>query len=302
MNYYSFNQYLREKFNTKVRKIGLNTKFDCPNKNGDISSEGCIFCNETGFSEFAESKLTLEQQLEAAMQAIRGRRAQKFIAYFQNGTNTNASLKKLKKAYDIVRKYDDIVGLSISTRPDCVDEEKLDLIADYTRDYDVWVEYGVQTVDNRRLKMLNRGLTFDDSVKAIKRTAEKGIKVGVHMILGLPGERKSDIIKTAEILSELPIHGVKFHALHVLRDTDLVKAFEKGKIKLLEKREYIEKICDFIEHLRFDCVILRLVSDAKREVLVAPKWMGNKLDIIRKIDKEFARRGTKQGIYHQRHL
>ena len=302
MYYYPFSQYLKERYGTRVRKISLNAGFSCPNKDGKLGREGCIFCNELGFSPFAKGGLSLEEQIERSIKRSKDKDgARKFIAYFQNATNTYASCRELKQAYDAIKGYSEIVGLSISTRPDCVDDEKLDLIESYKDDYEVWVEYGLQTAHDRTLESVNRGHTFPQSLEAIKKTAQKGINIGAHVILGLPGESREDMIATAKEISNLPVAGVKLHVLHVLKDTELERLYHEDSVTLLSQDKYVGLVCDFLENLKPDCVILRLVSDAKEEYLIAPKWINNKSLVIRKIEEEFSARGTFQGsslIFH----
>lgn len=296
MRYYSFNQYLRERFGTRVRKIGLNAGFTCPNRDGAISADGCIFCNELGFSATTDSGLSLEEQIEAGKKAINKHAFyDKYIAYFQNGSGTNASLEKLRSTFDTIRKYPEIVGLYISTRPDCVDDEKLDLIAEYTKDYDVWVEYGIQTVHDKTLKFINRGHTFSQTEDAVFKTAYRGIKVGAHIILGLPGESKEDMISTARKLSDMPVSGVKLHMLHVLKDTPMEDMYRSGDLDIPGRNDYVARVCDFLEALKQDCVILRLASDADENILVAPLWMNDKISIIKQIQEELDVRDTRQG-------
>jgi len=295
MHYYSFNNYLREKFGEKVQRISLNAGFSCPNIDPATGKGGCVYCNELGFSRFAETSKTLEKQIESSIQVLKKKNINKFIAYFQNATNTNALPEKLKKAYDVVMAYPEIVGLFISTRPDCVDEEKLDLIASYCNDYDVWIEYGVQTIHDRTLKVINRGHLFSDSVRAIEMTRKMGIKTAAHVILGLPGETKEMMIETARELTALRVDGIKLHILHVLRDTELEKNYRNNEVELLSKEAYVESVCDFIEVLSPECVMLRLVSDASPDILVAPEWINDKLSVINAINDKFEKRGTHQG-------
>ena len=270
--FYSFNDYLRDKFGKRVQRLSLNAGFTCPNRDGKLSKEGCIYCNDEAFSPFAKTSLSLDQQIRQSMDFARSRyKAKKFIAYFQNATNTYAPLHKLKKTYDIIRKFPDIVGLSISTRPDCVDKKRLDLIASYSKDYDVWIEYGLQTSHDRTLHFINRGHAFHDFVKAADMTVSKNIKVGAHVILGLPGETKDDIIKTAEKIAKLPVAGIKFHMLHILKDTKLEHYDQEGRIHLLTFEKYVEIICGFLEIIDPKCVILRLISYAGFDVLIRPK-------------------------------
>ncbi len=296
MYYYSFSSYLREHYGCKVRRISLDAGFSCPNKDGKAGRGGCIYCNELAFSPFAGKALTLDEQITRSISSAKERGiAEKFIAYFQNATNTYAETQKLKAVYDVIKKYPEIVALSISTRPDCVDEEKLDLIESYKNNYEVWVEYGIQSVHDRTLLAINRGHTFGVAEEAIKKTAERGIKVGVHVILGLPGENREDMIATAGTLAQLPVDGVKLHVLHVLKGTALEGLYKEGKVQLLGREEYAGLACDFLENTPPDRVILRLVSDAARDVLIAPEWINDKLSIISEIETEFSSRKTSQG-------
>jgi len=247
MRYYSFNTYLRQKFNTRVHRLSLNAGFTCPNRDGTLSEEGCVYCNERGFSRFAGKTLPLEEQIKKSMEFTKQRyRAEKFIAYFQNATNTYAPVDKLKETYDIIKGFPDIVALAVSTRPDCVDAARLDLIQSYTDNYEVWVEYGLQSVHDKTLRLINRKHTFKQAVEAINETAARNIKVGVHVILGLPGETESEMLETARAVASLPVSGVKFHVLHVLRDTPLEGMLRAKKIKLLDMKEYVDIICKFI--------------------------------------------------------
>lgn len=293
MHYYSYNRYLKEKYGTKVRKICIDAGFGCPNKDGTLSKDGCIFCNEEGFSLQYGTERSVEKQIE---DAIKTSKCKKSIAYFQNAAGTNASCKELKKVYDAVKNYPEIVSISISTRPDCVNDEKLELIKSYTDEYEVWVEYGLQTIHDATLRRVDRGHTYFQTEEAIRRTSRRGIKVGVHVILGLPGESREDMLATARRISFLPVNGVKIHLLHVLKDTKLAEQYAQGKIELFDLEGYISAICDFLEYIREDIVILRLVSEAQDEYLIAPKWMNDKRFILNEIEKEFASRGTRQGF------
>ncbi|MBU1083630.1 MAG: TIGR01212 family radical SAM protein [Candidatus Omnitrophota bacterium] len=296
MRYYSFKQYVQETYGENVKKIGLNAGFGCPNRIDEDGLGGCIFCNEEGYSNYAGQALSLDAQISGSIKEMKKRRdVRKFIAYFQNGTSTNAEPSELKRAYDVIRGFPEIIGLSISTRPDCVDDEKLDLIAGYMDDYDVWVEYGMQSLSDDILRRMNRGHTSGQTIEAIERTAKRGIKVGVHIMIGGMGQSREDIIKIAERISGLPVDGVKLHMLHVLKNTPMEKMYESGSVRMLSLDEYAGYVCDFIEHLRSDCVIMRLISDAKRDLIVAPRWMEDKLEAVRYIEREMEKRGVRQG-------
>lgn len=293
MYYNSFNNYLKENFGGKVRKIGLNAGFDCPHDN---NAQRCIFCNEKGFSRYSETRKSLKTQIEESMKRVRERsKVNKFIAYFQNSTGTNASVEELKKAFDAILPYKDIVALSVSTRPDCISEDKLDLIETYSGNREVWLEYGIQTSWDKSLEWMNRGHTYADSVDAIERTARRDINIGVHLILGLPEERFEDRKRTARRISRLPVKGLKFHVLHVLKKTTLEKLYQNNDLKLFEKDDYVRSVCDFLEEASPDQIVLRLVSSARGDCLIAPEWMNRKAEVIQDIDREFEKRGTRQG-------
>lgn len=292
MHYYPFSQYLKEHYGEKVRRISLDAGLSCPHND----TGRCIYCNEAGFSDEGKKKLPLRDQMEEGITRLKKEKGiKKFIAYFQNATGTNAPVEELKKAYDTIKEFPEVVILSISTRPDCISSEKLDLIEKYKSDYEVWMEYGVQTAKDETLKAIRRGHTFSDAEDAIKRTHERGIKVGVHVILGLPDEAEDDMIETARRISALSVSGVKLHVLHVLKNTPLEEVYKKGGVNILTAPQYVQAACTFLENIPPECVTLRLVSDARREVLISPGWILDKLNVINEIEKEFIRRGTHQG-------
>ncbi len=296
--FYSFNRYLRDKFGQRVHRISLDAGFSCPNTDGTISNQGCIFCNNKAFSYFSRlSSLSLEEQVIQAKEYARERfKVKKFIAYFQSNSNTYGALDLLKKQYDVVRKFDDIAGIAISTRPDCIDEEKLSLIEDFAKDYEVYIEYGLQTIHDKTLKLINRGHTFADFQRAVELTSDRNnINIGAHVILGLPGESKQDMLATARSLAKMPLWGVKFHVLHVVKDTLLADMYEETNLKLLSLDEYADILVSFLELLPKNQVILRLVSDAHRDFLVAPSWVNDKEKALKRIEDEFKKRQTHQG-------
>jgi len=300
--FYSFNEYLKEKFGVRVHRISLDAGFGCPNLDGTLSSEGCIFCNNKAFSHFAKSKpVSLEEQIKQSIKYTRKRfGAKKFIAYFQSFSNTYGELEFLKKQYAVIRKFSNIVGIAISTRPDCIDDSKLDLIEKFAKDYAVYIEYGLQTAKDDTLKLLNRNHTFFDFKRAVELTARRdNINIGVHVILGLPKETKADILSTALILSTMPLWGVKFHCLHAVKQTSLEDRYNKGKVKLSSEDEYIDNLVSFLELVPDDWVVLRLVSDADRKLLVGPAWINGKQRILKRIEEEFKKRKTYQGILHE---
>ena len=296
MCYHSFNKYLQNKYHTRVHRLSLDAGFTCPTRDGSLDTNGCIYCNEGAFSRFSRKNIPLREQIERSMAFARERfKAEKFIAYFQAASGTYAPVEDLKRTYDVIKDFDEIVGLFISTRPDCIDDEKLALIGSYNNDYEVWIEYGLQTIHNKTLEVINRKHSFERTKEAIDVTARIGIKVAVHVILGLPGETESDMIETAKEISRLPVSGVKLHVLHVLKGTHLERSYSQGKVKLLTEDEYIKVASTFLRHLREDIVIMRLVSDADPKFLIAPAWINEKMRIIEGIKSAFQAQNTRQG-------
>ena len=227
-------------------------------------------------------------------------KARKFIAYFQSFTSTYGKAEFLRRQYGVIRRFDNIVGIAISTRPDCIDEDKLDIIESFTDKYEVYIEYGLQTIHNRTLKAVNRNHTFDDFKKAVDIThRRKDIRISAHIILGLPGETKEDMLETARVISAMPLWGIKFHCLHIVKQTALEKMYNEGKVRLLSENKYVDILINFLEYMPKDCVILRLVSDADRDLLIAPKWINEKQRVLKKIESEFELRKTYQGRLYE---
>lgn len=296
--FYSFNAYLRNLFGERVQRLSLNAGFACPNLDGNLSDKGCIYCNNKGFSVYVQDNIGLSEQIQKSIELYtQRRRAKKFIAYFQSFSNTYADINSLKNAYDVIKSFPQIVGLFISTRPDCIDEDTIKLIASYQKDYLVWIEYGLQTTHNHLLKFLNRNHTYEDFLAALAMARKYQISVGVHLILGIPHATYDDIMIDARRLALLDIQGIKFHVLHVLKNTLLEQMYRSGIVKLFDEQEYIKIMCDFLEHTPSSRIILRLVSDAPKDYLLAPLWINRKSEVIAKINIELERRGTFQGYF-----
>ena len=294
--YYSFNDYLKEEFGTTVYRLSLSAGFSCPNLDGTISNDGCIYCDNESFSSFAAEPYSIEEQINRLIESTNRRfGAEKFIAYFQTNTNTYATVDELKEIYDVIKKYDNIVGLAISTRPDCIDEEKLDMIAEYTKNYKVIIEYGLQSVHDKTLERINRGHDYKDFERAVKMTVERGILPAAHVILGLPGESKEDMLTTAKKISKLPLWGIKIHALHVVKSTVLADQYNNGDVDILSEDQYVETVCEFLKRIPKEWVILRMASDADRNYVIAPEWVQNKQQTLRKIQERMRVMGIVQG-------
>jgi uncharacterized protein len=278
--YYKFSEYLKERFGCRVYKVGVDAGFLCPNKDGRLSNDGCIYCDNKAFSFNTRTPAKpIDEQIRAGMAFGRKRYgAEKFIIYFQAHTNTYAAPDILKERYDTIKKFDSIVGLSIGTRPDCVNEEILDLIESYSKDYEVWVEYGLQSIHNTTLALVNRNHTYEDFLKAVELTKKRNIKICAHIIIGLPNETRDDILETARGLQRLKIDSVKIHPLHIVKGTNLEKIYNQGLYKPLELEEFTDLTADFLERLGPDIIIQRIGADCPEELLVAPSWISKRND------------------------
>ncbi len=299
--FFAFGEYLKNLFGEKVYKVTLDAGFSCPNRDGTLSSEGCIFCDDSGsFSRLYSNSLSVAEQLSEGMLKIKNRyHAKKFLAYFQAYTNTYKPVEELKKIYDTVF-VEDVVGMSVGTRPDCVDEQKLDLIASYNKENRfIQVEYGIQSVHDKTLKLINRGHDFKCFREACQMSKERNLKVCAHVILGLPNETHDDMMQTAKTLAGMGLDGIKIHMLAVMEGTKIHKMYNDGQINLMSEDEYISTVCDFLELLSPDMTIQRLAGNGKREIRIQPRWLGKKLELVGKMEKEFERRGTKQGAKYK---
>jgi radical SAM protein (TIGR01212 family) len=294
--YYRFSEYLKRVFGLKVYKVSLDAGFTCPNRDGKKGFGGCMYCVNESFSPNAGRPISIGEQMRRGMEFMRSRyRAEKFIAYFQAFTNTYADVETLRRCYEEALRFPDVVGLSIGTRPDCVPDDVLDLIRGYASRCHVWVEYGLQSMHDATLDFINRGHHYGDFVDAVRRTRERGINVCAHVILGLPGESREDMMETARGVSSLGVEGIKLHHLYVARHTPLETLYRLGKIDVLSHDEYIELAADFLERISPDITIQRLVGDVTSDMLVAPKWPVSKEVVLRGITEELVRRKSCQG-------
>jgi len=296
--YFTFNDFLYRTFGKKVYKLTLDAGFSCPNRDGTISSGGCIFCDDSGsFSMAHSSRLPIKKQVKTAIENLPKRfKAEAFLAYFQAFSNTYSDIETLKKTYDEAFCDDRVVGISIGTRPDCLDTDKLDLIASYKNP---WLELGLQSAHDKTLKLINRGHDYKTFEKAYLMAKEKDIKVCVHIILGLPGESPQDMLKTARILSNLEVDGIKLHALTVLENTPLAKIHAANPVKLLTEDEYCNLVCDVIEILPKTTTIHRVGGSGLSTTLIAPLWARNKFETMNKIDRILWERDTFQGVKYR---
>jgi len=295
--YNQFSAYLKNKFGAKVYKITLDAGFSCPNRDGTISTGGCIFCDDGGsFSQAHSNRLSVGEQVKTGAKTLHDRfKAEKFMAYFQAYSNTYKPVAELETIYKSALTYPDIVGLSVGTRPDCVDNDKLNLLSDIGKDYYTWIEYGLQSVHDKTLKRINRGHDFDCFLRAYDMSKEKGLNVCVHVIFGL-WETRDEILQTAQKLAELHVDGVKIHMLCALQGTKLAAMYENGEIDFMGEDEYVNLVTDFLEFLPKETTIHRLAGNGLKKNLIAPRWLGAKLDCLNKIDREFICRNTWQSF------
>ena len=296
--YNQYSEHLKKIFGVKVYKVTIDAGFSCPNRENNRG--GCIFCDESGsFSQAHSSLLSVEEQLNTGIKTLSERfKAQKFMSYFQAYTNTYKPVNELEKIYKSALNHKDVVGISIGTRPDCVDDSKLRLISDISKDYYTWIEYGLQSSNDETLKLINRGHDFECFLRTYEKTKQYGINTCVHVILGLPNETHEDIMNTAKELAKLKVDGVKIHMLCVLKGTKLEKMYKEGQIKLMSEDEYINTVVDFLEILPETTTIHRLAGNGLKRELIEPRWIGKKLDALNKIDREFEKRCSYQGCLY----
>ncbi|MBN1594757.1 TIGR01212 family radical SAM protein [candidate division FCPU426 bacterium] len=299
--YRTLSSYFRENFGQPVRKISLDAGFSCPNRDGRTSDAGCIFCEPRSFSPAAgEAPLPVDQQLREGIHAGQSRGVRLFFAYFQAYTNTDAPVARLKSIYDVVRAFPEIIGLSIGTRPDCLDQKKLELISSYAGEYEVWLEVGMQSVHDRTLQRINRGhdaAAFFQAVRLIRQYP--GIKVCAHVILGLPGENPEMEKETACAVARLQVEGIKLHPLHVVQGTALAREYAARSYLPLAREEYVERAVRFLERLWPRTVIHRLCADSLADWLLAPAWVREKNSVLQAIQAKMEQEDTWQGKAYQ---
>lgn len=297
--YRAFGDFLKESLGEKVYKISIHAGFTCPNRDGTLGTGGCIYCNNQGFSpNTRRARMSVREQVETGITHITKRyKAKKYIAYFQAYTNTYGPYEQLKAAYDEALSHPDVVGLSVGTRPDCLEDDVLELLADYAaRGYHVWIELGLQSMHDATLEQINRHHTVADFVDAVKRIKKfPALHICAHVILGLPGETRDMMLQSAAFLSDLGVHGIKIHLLHVLRDTPLEALYTAGDVKIFNRTEYVSLVCDYLELLDPGMVIQRLTADGPSDILLAPRWAMEKKKTVDMISKELRRRGMHQG-------
>lgn len=303
--YRDFTSYLSESFAFKVQKISVNAGFSCPNRDGSKGRGGCTYCNNKSFSpEYSALIKTVSEQLKEGIEFFSHKyKEMKYLAYFQSYTNTYDSIDKLIKLYEEALAYPNVVGLVVSTRPDCMSKELLDYFEKIRANNFVLIEYGVESTLNKTLERVNRQHTFEESYDTIRNTAERGIPVGAHMILGLPGESYQEILSHATTLSTLPLTTIKIHQLQIIKGTAMAKEYNllPESFHIFGLDEYIDLCVDFSELLNPDFYIDRFASQSPKDMLIAPDWGVKNHELTQKIIKRFGERNTFQGnLYHRR--
>jgi len=293
----TFNRVLKETFGTRVHKIGLRLDFTCPNRDGTVAVGGCIYCNNASHTpaDF-RPRASVTAQLRQGAEAVRKRhRAEKFIAYFQSYSNTYDSVSQLEKLYREALEFPGVVGLSISTRPDCVPEDVLELLTDLSRDTYLWLELGLESIHDRTLNWVNRGHGLRAYVDAVERSRARGLRICTHLIFGFPGETREDMLAAAPLLNRLGIDGIKVHNLHVIKNTALENIYNARPFEIFSRDEYVALVVDFLELLNPEIVIHRLTGETYRALTVAPAWSVNKMGVHNAITQTLAARDSWQG-------
>lgn len=296
--YYSLNRYLRERFGEKVYKLALDGGMSCPNRDGRIGTGGCIFCSAGGSGDFAEGRCaSVREQIARAKERVRRKTdAAKFIAYFQSYTNTYAPVDYLEALFTEAIREDSVAALSIGTRPDCLPEEVVALLARLNKIKPVWVELGLQTIHERTAQYIRRGYALECYEEALARLRAADIEVVVHVILGLPGERREDMLQTIRYLAGLHRpDGIKLQLLHVLEGTELADEYRAGKVRTMEMEEYFDVLFDCIRALPPDMVIHRLTGDGPKRLLIAPQWTADKKRVLNALRREMEEQDVRQG-------
>ncbi|MCD6526326.1 MAG: TIGR01212 family radical SAM protein [Desulfuromonas sp.] len=295
--YTVYSQYLKQRFDGRVHKISVDAGFSCPNRGGDRTVGGCLFCEPNGSGSFGIARrLSIAEQVDHGKEVmIRKYKAKYFIAYFQPFSNTYAPVERLRRLYDEALSVERVVGLAIGTRPDCLADDVLDLLHHYHQRTYLWLEIGVQSCHDQTLQFLRRGHDYDCFLSAYQRAKQRGLQVCAHVILGLPGESRQQMLATADEMARLQVDGIKIHLLHVLKDTALGDMYEAGEFELLDRDAYVQLAVDFIERLYPGTMIQRLTGDGPRDILLAPRWSLKKFEVLNAIDNELECRGTVQG-------
>ena len=297
--YNDFGSWIRRQFPFRVQKISVDAGFTCPNRDGYISHGGCICCDNRTFNPaYCNRNRSIKEQIEAGKSFFARKYPEmKYLAYFQAFTNTYGSIDELKSKYEEALAVDNVVGIVIGTRPDCVSDEVLDYIAELNKQCFTIVEYGIESANNATLEYINRGHSYECSLNAVRRTKERGILTGGHIIIGLPGEDKQESIRQASMISDMGLDILKIHQLQIIRGTKLASEYEKNHFHLYSVDEYIEVISEYVQHLEPKIILERFVSQSPKELLIAPKWDLKNYEFTNRLINYMNTTGAYQGKY-----
>jgi uncharacterized protein len=299
--YNSYTEYFKKRYGQRVQKLTLDAGFTCPNRDGTVSTGGCTYCNNDAFNpSYCTPDKSITRQLSEGVEfhQVRYRNAKNYLAYFQAYSNTHASLSKLKTLYEEALKFPGVIGLVIGTRPDCMDNEKLDYLSKLAEKYHITIEYGLESIYNKTLERINRGHTFEYAKKIIEETASQGINTGAHIIVGLPGESEMEILDSIDVISDLPLTTIKFHQLQIIKDTSMEKEFiqNPSEFHLYGMDEYLDLMVKIIERLNPTFVIERIAGEVPPWFLTGPDWgLLRVADIIRAFEIKLSQLDTWQG-------
>lgn len=295
--YNTLNNELNTIFGGKVIKLSIDGGFSCPNRDGTKGKQGCIFCSEEGSGEFAGSRnMSLREQVESQKKLLSKKwDSDKYIIYFQNFTNTYAPVDYLRKLYYEALALEGVIGIAIATRPDCLDDNVIELLSEINKKTFLWIELGLQTTHEKTTKFIRRGYKLDTYEKAVEKLKGNNIKVVTHLIIGLPYETKEEILQSVKYVGSTNTWGIKLHSLYIQRDTDLYDYYKKNPFPIMTMDEYVSVVVDALELLPKHMIIHRITGDGKKDLLVEPKWSLNKLKVLTSIDKELKIRNTFQG-------
>lgn len=302
----AYSNYFKKHFGGRVQKVTIDAGFTCPNRDGTVGFGGCAYCNNASFNpSYNDAANPIAQQIKQGLtfHNTRYKKPEKFLAYFQAYSNTYASLNYLKRIYSQAFEFEEIIGIVIGTRPDCIDDEKLKYLQELSEKYYVVIEYGIESCNNKILESINRGHTFEQAVEAIEKTASYGIKTGAHMLMGLPGETREELFNSVYKISKLPLDSIKFHQLQITKDTRFADEYKNTpeKFNLFDIEEYLDFIIRYTENLNPDFVIERFASESPPYIKIAPDWKGIRSnDFLELLEKEMERRDTWQGKFYNK--
>lgn len=294
--FYKLNNFFKKYFKEKIYKVSLDGGFTCPNRDGKISKNGCLFCSDSGSGEFAGSRCkSIIEQINEQLTFMQNKiKDGKVIAYFQNFTNTYGDIKELRKKYYEALEHPKVIGIAIATRPDCLSLEVIELLSEINKKTFLWIELGLQTANDEIAKVINRGYKLECYLEATKKLREENIKFVTHIIVGLPNETKEDLYKTIQIINLVKAWGIKIHLLYILKNSKLLEYYKKYPFRIYTQDEYTDIVVELLERLDSNIIIHRLTGDAKKEDLFEPKWSSNKRGILNEIEKKLKIRNTFQ--------